>query len=164
MKNIQNFDFFVLENYSTKESPLKVVYRNPQKNSPGIPAGAFSFLLTLLRKCFYESYNKGNDTIDLSLLKRIYPDTMEYLAQLYEHIDFTIGCNTDSFVEEYDHLPEAVWEKVICLSGNHFGVIDEKIESLPYPTHTVISDLMNKLLDTQRRKEMIEIGRNLGIL
>jgi hypothetical protein len=161
MKNIQNFDFFVLENYST---PIKVAYRNPQKNSPGIPAGAFSFILTLLRKCFYESYKKRNDTIDLSLLKRIYPDTMDYLAQIYDHIDFTIGCNTTSFVEEYGHLPEAVWEKVICLSGNHFGVIDEKIESLPYPKTGIVSDLMTKLLDTQRRKEMIEIGRNLGIL
>jgi hypothetical protein len=175
MKNIFNFNFFVSENYDliikeSREQPYKTVYKYAEKNPPGAPDGAFSFVLNLLRKCFYESHDKRTELMDESRIKLVSPDTIEYLGFLYDFIDFEIGCYNTSFIDKYGRLPQTVYDRAICISGGHFGGfgrttrIDEKIECLPFPPNKVTLDLMYYLLDPQRRKEMIEIGKKTGII
>lgn len=138
-------------------------------NKSGNTKNAYIWVEKLLEKLFYESNGKRNDDIDASKIKTLSTASKQYLAHLYDHLESNRAIYLTAFKDRFKKTPETVEEKIFTIASNHFGGFgrngwaQSKITTLPLPTNDVINDLIRVMMDGQRKQELVDLAKKLGL-
>jgi hypothetical protein len=131
---------------------------------------AYTWVEKLLEKAFYESNNKRHDWIDDNKLKSLSQDAKNYLEELYIHIKKNNALYLTAFKDKFKKEPNTTDEKIYVITSNHFGGFGRttapqtKLSTLPLPPNNVINDIIKTFMDNTRKKELVDLGKKLGLI
>ena len=139
-------------------------------NNGGDKKNAYVWVEKLLEKLFYESNGKRHNEADVSKIKKLSQSSKDYLEYLYDLLDSKKAIYTTAFKDKFGKLPETTEEKIYTIASNHFGgfgrtaLPQTKLSTLPLPPNDVINDMIGVFMDSQRKKELVNLGKKLGLI
>lgn len=130
----------------------------------------YTWVEKFYEKLFYESNDKRFDFIDKNVITRLSGSSKKFLEDLYDHFDTNGLIYKTAFKDKFGKIPETIEDKIYTITSNHFSGFgrtasaQSKISTLPLPSNDIINDLIKVFMDSRRKQEIIELGKELGLL
>jgi hypothetical protein len=126
-----------------------------------------SVINSLLSKSLYEGNELRNNMFTKEIMDKLTPNTKAYFGKLYDQMNKEGVLYTTAFKDDYGRLPQTLDDKVLTVSGNHWGgygrnnAPQENLQYVPVPTQDVLNNILDVTMHPSQKQEFLDMMKKL---